>query len=226
MNTTAPDKYRSGDYYRESYLSNAMDLPTATRWMNNYLNAVRGVFPSLDSYRQRRVLEIGSSYGGFVNLLNRQGFRDVTAADLNALLFSKELPNRLLILDLLAPPPPGELYDLIFAFDVLEHIADSPKVAQNIRQMLGAGRVFVFSVPYPHRKHLLDNDHINMQYPCYYTNLFRRQGFRLLGMQTVSFVPYIWRLGMPASLHRVVNNKAFITEVFFAFQKLDDAAIN
>jgi len=226
MNTTTTDKYRSEEYYRESYLLNVMNLPTSTRWMKNYFNAARCVLPSVDAYRQRRVLEVGCSYGGFVNLLNQRGFCDVTAADLNALLFSKELPNRFLILDLLARPLSVDRYDLIFAFDVLEHIDDSPTMAQSIGQLLSAGGVFVFCVPYPHRKHLLDNNHTNMQYPCFYTNLFRQQGFRLLDMQTVSFVPYVWRWGMPVSLHRVVESKPFITEVFFAFQKVDDAARN
>jgi len=218
MNAPLQNKYRDGTYYAETYLPSPMDLPTSTRWMQNYFRVVQRLFPTLDSYRKRSVLEIGSSFGGFVNLLNQRNFTNVTAADLTPLLFPKQLPNRFLTIDLLATAPLTDTFDLVFAFDVLEHINDSSAVAARIRQLLKPGGVFVFCVPYPYKKHLLDNYHTNMQYPPHYTNLFRSHGFDLLGMETSSFVPYVWRLGLPMDLRFAIPNKYFITEVFFAFR--------
>ncbi|MBM3861940.1 MAG: class I SAM-dependent methyltransferase [Verrucomicrobia bacterium] len=213
------ESYRSGDYYREEYLSNPMDLAVSTRWMRNYFRVVCRLLPSIRSYRNRRVLEIGSSFGGFVNLLNAEGFQHVTAADLNPLLFPKALSNRFLILDLLSDQLPADAFDLIFAFDVLEHIDDSVRVATNIHRLLSSDGVFVFCVPYPYRKHLLDPYHTNMQYPPYYTNLFRSAGLYLLNMQTSSFIPYIWRFGFPLDVRCGIPSRYFISEVFFVFQK-------
>jgi len=104
---------------------------------------------------------------------------------------------------------------------VLEHIDDSARVTRNIERLLSPGGLFVFRVPYPYRKHLLDPYHTNMQYPSYYTNLFRACGFHLVGMQTSSFVPCLWRFRLPMDLRRGIPSSYFITEVFFAFEKTD-----
>jgi SAM-dependent methyltransferase len=101
---------------------------------------------------------------------------------------------------------------------VLEHIDDSARVATNIGRLLSPGGLFVFCVPYPYKKHLVDPYHTNMQYPSFYTNLYRSRGFHLLSMRTSSFVPYVWRFGLAMDLPCGIPNKYFITEVFFAFQ--------
>jgi SAM-dependent methyltransferase len=196
-----------------------MDLAASTRWMRNYFRVVCRLLPSIRSYQDQRVLEIGSSFGGFVNLLNSEGFQHVTAADLNPLLFPKTLSNPFLSLDLLSDKLPMDAFDLIFAFDVLEHIDDSARVAKNIHRLLSGSGVFVFCVPYPYRKHLLDPYHINMQYPPYYANLFRSAGFDLVNMQISSFIPYIWRFGFPLDVRCGIPSHYFISEVFFVFQK-------
>jgi SAM-dependent methyltransferase len=109
---------------------------------------------------------------------------------------------------------------LVFAFDVLEHIDDPLRVVACLRQLLAEKGVFVFCVPLPVRKYLLDNYHTNMRRPEFWTNLFRQQGFELLGLEFASFFPGTWRFGLPVILRRVVERHLFASQVFFAFRKV------
>ena len=211
--------YSSGNYYKEVYLKNVMDLKTCTKWMRRYYNIIKRIFPQSHSYKEKKILEIGSSFGGFINILNSEGFINVTASDLSDMIFPKELKNTLFRTDLLQKNEnPDNKYDLIFAFDVLEHIANSQKVIENLKTYLNGKGIFIFSVPYPNKKHLIDKYHINMQYPNFYTNLFYQNGFELISMLLVSFVPFIWRIGLPFYIKRIIENRYFISELFFVFR--------
>lgn len=211
--------YLSGEYYKETYLVNTHDSKTANRWMANYFKIVNWVYPAIAKYKAKKILEIGSGYGGFVDNLNKNNYKNVVASDLNKLIFSKSIKNEFIKVDLLNMKKNNK-YDLIFAFDVMEHINETEKAILAINELLNTGGVFIFCTPYPVKKHLLDNYHTNMQMPFYYTNLFFRAGFKLENMETVSIVPYLWRLAWPNFIKGVFPNSNFISETFFVFKKI------
>lgn len=210
--------YCSGKYYKERYLINDCDSKTAYLWMANYFKIVNKIYPAVEKYKKMKVLEIGSGYGGFVDNLNKNGYKDVTASDMNDALYQKKIKNKFINLDLLNCKT-NKKYDLIFAFDVMEHINETKKALESIISLLNNKGVFIFCTPYPVKKHLLDCYHTNMQMPYYYTNLFFRHNFRLENMETVSIVPYIWRFAWPCFVKGVFPNKNFISETFFVFKK-------
>lgn len=212
------DPYSSGDYYQEVYSPVKHSLPEATRWMKNYFHIVQTIFPKVREYRNKKVLEIGSSFGGFINNLNQSGFTNVVASDMSPDIFPKELKNRFLTSDI-TDCHLDEQFDMIFAFDVMEHINDTEAAICSIKKILSEDGLFIFCAPFPVEKHLYDPFHTNMQAPHYYTNLFHRHGFQLLKMQDVSIVPYIWRCGWPVFLKRIIRNRIFISETFFVFKK-------
>ncbi len=162
--------YLSNQYYKQVYPP--ISLKESTKWTANHFFVIKSIFTEIYSFRNKKVLEVGSSYGGFINNLNKAGFSDVTASDMNRNLLSKEIKNKFIHMDITDINKQKERYDVIFAFDVLEHIPESEKVAENIFSLLSKNGLFIFSVPYPKKLNLFNQYHINMQYPNYWTNLF------------------------------------------------------
>ncbi len=211
--------YSSGQYYKETYMKNQMSLKMSTRWMVNYYNVIKKIYPLIVLSKNNKILEIGSGFGGFINVLNDDGYINVSAADMSANIFSKEIKNKFIILDLLNIVDINEKFDIIFAFDVFEHINNTAQVINNISQLLNINGLIIFSVPYPVKKHLMDNYHTNMQYPNYYSNLFKQGGYELINMEDVSFCPFLWRLRLPIFYKYISKNKFVISETFFIFKK-------
>lgn len=217
-NNKKVNEYISGEYYEKRYLPTDMDFNKSILWMANYFKVVKDIFPNLYKYKNKKILEVGSAFCGFIEILNKEGFVNVDASDVSDKLRPKELVNKFLNIDLEKYQIKNE-YDLMFAFGVLEHINNSEKVVKVVSQILKKNGTIIFSVPYPLKKHLFDRYHTNMQYPNYYTNLFNRNNFTLLSLQDVSFIPYVWRLGVPLYIKTKVQNKLIISDTFFVFKK-------
>lgn len=197
-------------------------LEESTKWMGLYYKIVSEFFKDLPKYKNLKVLEIGCSWGGFVEQLSINGFNNIKLADIDNIVAEK-YKSKLIKLDLLDIPDSQikELKsDLIFAFDVMEHIDDTELVIKNLKKILNKDGVFLFCTPFPVKKHLLTPTHTNMQYPNYYTNLFKRNGFEVIDFQEVSFIPFTWKLGLPLYVKWTTQNKFQISEIFFAFKKL------
>ena len=211
------ENYTTNEYYHEFYPS--ISLKQSSMWMANYFNVIKKIFPKIFEYKKSKVLEIGSSHGGFINLLNQNGFKNVVASDMNKSVLAKELKNKYLTVDIMDPSFKTK-YDVMFSFEVMEHVFDSEKVVKNIYKMLEMNGLYIFTVPYPKKENLYHKYHINVQDPNYWSNLFHRHGFRLLKVEQVSFVPLLWRyIQIPFFFKRPILHKAFTAEIFFVFQK-------
>lgn len=210
--------YTSNKYYSQTYYP--ISSEESTKWTANHFFVIKSIFPQIYSFRNKKVLEVGSSYGGFINNLNKEGFIDVTASDMNKALLYKEIKNKYIHMDITKTNKHKERYDVIFAFDVLEHILESEKVAENIFSLLSKDGLFIFSVPYPRKLNLYDPYHISMHYPNYWTNIFKRDGFTLLKLEEITFLPYIWRYVKPFFFFkRPMQHRVFTSEIFFIFKK-------
>lgn len=212
--------YSSGDYYEDTYVKNPMDIKQSTKWMTNYFVVVKDIFPEIIKNKNKSILEIGSGFGGFVNVLNKRGFSNVIASDMSNSIFSAELSNKHLTMNLVDDEKIESSYDIVFAFDVMEHINETQKAVEKLKKMLNKDGLFIFCTPYPIKKHLLDNYHTNMQFPNYYTNIFKQNGFELVSMQDVSFFPFLWRFNLPFFLKFILKSKLFISETFFIFKRV------
>lgn len=217
--------YTSNKYYSHAY--SPASLRESTKWTANHFFVIRNIFPQIYSLKNKKVLEVGSSYGGFINNLNKAGFNDVTASDMNRSLLSKEIRNKFIHMDITDTRKQTEKYDVIFAFDVLEHISESEKIAKNIFSLLSKDGLFIFSVPYPKRLNLYDPYHINMHYPNHWTNLFNRNGFTLLNLEEITFLPYIWRYVKPFFFFKKpMEHRIFTSEIFFIFKKTSSIPVS
>lgn len=205
-------------YYCETHQKIPLKEPSA--WAANRFVVIKKLFPQINNYKNKRLLEIGSSYGGFINNLNRARFKNVTVSDLDKSLLSRKIKNKFIYLDITNVGRLKNKYDVIFAFDVLEHIAESEKVVKNIFKILSKEGIFIFSVPYPKLMNIYDPYHTNMQYPNYWSNLFNRNKFILLKVEIITFLPFIWRfIKLPFFFKSPMKQKIFTSEIFFIFKK-------
>lgn len=217
--------YTSNKYYNQTY--SPISLEESTAWTSNHFFVIKSIFPQIYSFRNKKVLEVGSSYGGFINNLNKEGFSNVTASDMNKSLLSKKIKNKFVYMDITYTDRQTDRYDVIFAFDVLEHISESKKVAKNIFSLLSEDGLFIFSVPYPRKLNLYDPYHINMHHPNYWTNLFNRNRFTLLKLEEITFLPYIWRYVKPFFFFKKpMESRMFTSEIFFVFKKTSNLPVS
>ncbi len=114
--------YQSKKYYPKTHPKTS--LKESTAWTANHLGVIKTIFPNILTYKKKKILEIGSSYGGFINNLNKEGFKNVTASDMDTSLCSPQIKNKLIFLNILNIEKIKTKYDVIFAFAVLEHIAE------------------------------------------------------------------------------------------------------
>lgn len=210
--------YTSNRYYNQTHPP--VSLEESTKWTANHFFVTKSIFPQIYSFRNKKVLEVGSSYGGFINNLNKAGFSDVTASDMNKSLLSEKIKNKYINMDITNTSKQIKKYDVIFAFDVLEHILASEDAVKKIFSLLSKDGLFIFSVPYPKKHNLYDPYHINMHYPNYWVNMFKKNRFNLLKLEEITFLPYIWRYLKPFFFFKwPMQHRIFTSEIFFIFKK-------
>lgn len=120
-------------------------------WFKGRRAVVREVLESrLGEGARRRILDVGCGTGGMLEMLRQ--FGDVEGIDSSdeALRFARQRMGDVIPLGRGALPdgiPAGQTYDLITAFDVIEHIADAVTSLKAIRRALRPGGSFVCTVP-------------------------------------------------------------------------------
>lgn len=104
----------------------------------------------LSSANKTRFLEIGCGTGDFIRQLAKNENLDITGSEvyLKGLHYAKRnLPNIDFIQFDVTQGKIGSLFDIIVAFDVIEHIDNDIAALSNIHGMLGKDGVFIVSVP-------------------------------------------------------------------------------
>ena len=99
---------------------------------------------------QTRLLEIGCGTGGFVRQLAGDNRLEITGSEiyLKGLVYAKQnLPEVRFIQFDVTQGTIGETFDVITAFDVLEHIENDRAAISNIHDMLPEGGIAIISVP-------------------------------------------------------------------------------
>jgi 2-polyprenyl-3-methyl-5-hydroxy-6-metoxy-1,4-benzoquinol methylase len=103
--------------------------------------------------RSVRVLDVGTRFGSFLYRLGQLGYSDTAGADVDAEALAtgrKSYPGlaeRLLHFDGTRLPFDGEEFDVVTAFDVIEHIPDVPAFLQEIKRVLRPNGFFLFQTP-------------------------------------------------------------------------------
>jgi 2-polyprenyl-3-methyl-5-hydroxy-6-metoxy-1,4-benzoquinol methylase len=108
------------------------------------------VFQQMAPAGETKFLEIGCGTGDFIRQIIGHNELAITGSEiyLKGLVYAqKNLPGVDFIQLDVTRGQVGEKFDMIVAFDVLEHIEDDVSAISNINKMLGQGGVFIASVP-------------------------------------------------------------------------------
>jgi SAM-dependent methyltransferase len=110
----------------------------------------RIVYDHLASTGKTKFLEIGCGTGNFIQQIVENEKLDITGSEiyLKGLLYAKnKLPNVDFIQFDVTQEGVGEEFDLIVAFDVIEHIENDVAAISNINRMLHKGGGLIMTVP-------------------------------------------------------------------------------
>jgi len=111
-----------------------------------YLRRINSLVPDKDI----RVLDIGAGYGFFVDALCKEGFRNVTGAEISEerrALAEAFTEAPIVDYDVSRPGHDIGTFDIITLFHVLEHLADPVSFLRGIKRLLKPDGIFVCEVP-------------------------------------------------------------------------------
>jgi len=181
------------EYYRRFFKSyNQEEFKIYENWFRGW---EKFIFDRIYKNGQENVLEIGCSIGAFSKILKAKGL-DVTATDISEYILSKA---KKLQKDInfeffdIEKTKSDQKYDLIFAFEVFEHLNDPKKALSNVYRLLNNGGQFIFSTPFPSKQSLADPTHINVHKPSWWLQAGRKAGFKKRTHTYVTFVPLLYR---------------------------------
>jgi SAM-dependent methyltransferase len=149
--------------------------------------SARALLPVLlEIYRPTSVVDVGCGSGTWLAVSQELGIGDVFGIDgayVDPLLL--EIPSdRFLSTDLAEPLVLSRRFDLVVCLEVAEHLpaASAETLVESLTQL---GPVVLFGAAIPHQGGV---NHINEQWPEYWTELFRNRGYVLIDC----IRPQIW----------------------------------
>lgn len=178
-------------------------------------------FVNLENGNNRKVLEVGCAIGAFSSILNEHNF-DVYASDVSAYVISyarKFWPEiKFFKFDVQKEIPINEQFDIIFAFEVLEHLQNPLIALKNMYAKLSLGGVLVCSTPPPYKRFMSIKGHINVKSAQEWDNILQEAGFRgnKIKIKQVVFIPFFYRYSRKFSLALPLNiNLPYFNESIF-----------
>jgi len=157
-----------------------------TNWMAgpNYLCRHYLIDKILKKLGKKKFLEVGIGFGAFIEKLSKRGYsgkgidildnvEDIVNVDRSRVKIEKKD-----VLDL-----KDEKYDLIMAFEVLEHIKEDKKTLEKMNELLNYGGHILLSIP-AHRRLFGNRDRYNGHYRRYekkeLIKTLRGKGFEII----------------------------------------------
>ena len=116
-------------------------------WHYGRKEAVRQALLSAGLKQNLQVLDVGAGYGGMFSLLKNYGSVDATEPEAEAATVCKERGYRAFFNSEVDALSEGKKYDLIGAFDVIEHVDDDATFVGHLFSLTAKDGVLVATVP-------------------------------------------------------------------------------
>lgn len=176
--------------------------------------------------RWGRALDIGCGYGYVADLLLKEGFEvyGIDVSPYSIKVAQKCLKGKafLVVGDMQKLVPFRIKFNLITAFEVLEHLRNPQSAIENIREHLEDGGLFLASTPnpkakLPFRNPFADSTHINVKGSAEWMKIFKICDFSDVKIELFDFVPLIWR--WTKRIHFIYFLKGFSRTILISAMK-------
>lgn len=118
-----------------------------TWWHYGRIQAVETALSVAKVKKNASVLDVGSGYGGMFSCLSQFGTVDAVEPETEVALFCKQRGYKNLFTSESEALTAGNSYDIIGAFDVIEHVDDDKTFVSNLYKLTRQGGVLVATVP-------------------------------------------------------------------------------
>lgn len=222
-NSSFESGYFSG-YYRPNVGDfDEKSLTQAVNWFSGWLSYLDKHVDFQESSK-RKVLEIGCSIGAVSHILSDRGF-EVHASDISqyAVIRAKKLAKKLkkdisfYVFDVHKKIPIKEKFNIIIAFEVIEHLRDPRRAISNMKNKLTADGILICSTPNKKTDMSSDPTHINVKSVNEWRRIFKKEGFKKVLIEQVSFLPFFYKfnkhfhLTLPIAVKsKYINSPLFI----------------
>lgn len=181
-------------YFRRHYKANfdTRDIENYRKWFYSqweFINTKIVIKP------KSSILEIGSAFGGFYSFLENTNY-DGIELDKDAVEFANTyFDTKHFVNKSIEDLRENKKFDIIFAFEVLEHLENPLSILEKIYRLLKKGGIFCGTSPFPFYKNIVaDLTHLFILHPKNWEILFSKSGFRKIELYPMSFFPIIWRM--------------------------------
>lgn len=195
-----------------------VDLRRNVNWFISQLKFFENHF-GVDFNQAKKVLEIGCAIGGIAYIFKTKG---VSSYALDISQFAIDKAKKLspgikfFVSDIQRKVATREKFDFIFAFEVLEHLENPLSGLVNIKKALNKNGKFIATTPYPFKKYIEINTHVNVLEPQKWKQLMKKAGFKKINFQPVTFMPFFYRINPKLGIILPFNsNLPFINSTIF-----------
>jgi len=213
------DKKYFGAYYKKY---SQYELNKAYHWFKGWVRLINQIYPLKTGYN-KKVLEVGCGIGAFSKILKERGFT-VSSSDISRFIISKAKKLQkgidFKVENIEKTQGKRREYDLIFAFEVLEHLKDPKKSMKNLKRRLKEDGTLIFSSPYPTKRTLADPTHISVKTPEEWVKIGKKIGFKRTRFQYVSFLPLFYQYNsfLSRAFPIKTNLPIIVNTCFFVFE--------
>lgn len=191
------DRNFDEEYYSPRYKNyDEKEFLRTYRSLQAWIKFIESYSP-IGSLNNKKVFEVGCDLGGSAKILSEKG-ANVVASDTSAFIIekAKKLNPKINFFACNIESNIGfkdNEFDFIFAFEVMEHLANPKKALINLKRKLKKGGALIFTTPYCTKRTTTDPTHISVQEPEAWIKLGKEIGFKDLKYKYASFIPFFYR---------------------------------
>jgi len=183
------------NYFKEHYKSTSSekDILNYQKWFYSQYRFIESKIKPAGN-----ILEIRSGFGGFYSFLSKTNQKNYLGLELDAdatNFANFHFKSEVFLNKSLEEFESKGKFDIVYAFEVLEHLDNPMFGIEKISSLLENGGLFVGTSPYPYKKNVLaDNTHNFILHPENWKRLFLNNGFNNAEIYPMSFFPLLWRI--------------------------------